>query len=320
MKLIKYKERNDAVESFIKDNGTIFHQYEFLKCIGTDYVCFAVVSDTNNEIIAVLPLVKTVKNRLKSYHIPPFAYQFGPVFNNDEAFYKNERIISLLMNELKNVGQLDFKMLIPDGDILAYKTNNFVIEANQTHTFDSNQEFGIDLLSKDKKRDVKKLIKLIDSRELSLIEDVSKAKPYILSLWKETSKRSKFDSHINILDKILKTNVPSYSNVILDNKGNAIAAAYCPYDKSTMYHLVGASIRSDDKRFSRANLLSLYYAILNANKLGLNFDFEGSNIPGVANFYRMMGGIPKINFRVQRTKSIFYNILKSANRIKQLYL
>lgn len=310
----EYNTVNIKVENFIQQYGTVFHQFNFLTAVGDNYVCYVIKDILTENIKGVLPLVKTVKFGLKSYHIPPYAYQFGPVVCANSIKQK-EHFLSILLKKVKNNSQIDFKSKIENGDIIPFKHVNYSIEALQTHIFSSGKLFDLSVISSDKRRDIKKLLKLHDQGEIRIIENDETALDHVLFLWDKTAKRAKFNPHSKRLKNIINSKIKYYCNSIVDSKGNPLAATYCPYDKNTMFHLIGASGMVEDKLLARANILSLYNAILFANKNKLDFDFEGSNISGVANFYRSMGGDPVIIHRIQKTRSLFYNLLKGLKNI-----
>ncbi len=308
---------DNKIELFISEKGTLFQQYSFLNAVGEDYICYVVIEEISKKIVGVLPLVKTSKFGLKSYHIPPFTYQFGPVFSNLKIKEKNI-IIGMLLNEIRKNNQIDFKIHIDDNNVLPYKIANYSIEANQAHIFYHTEKYDVNNLDKDKRRDLRKLQLLAEKEEIKIIENSSLAIDHILDLWNKTSKRSKFNPHVDLLKKIIDSRTNYYTNIILDKNNNPLAGTFCPYDKKTMYHLVGASIRVEDKLLSRANIYSLYSAVKNANSSGLNFNFEGSNIEGISSFYRSMGAESIIVNRIQNTKSIYYRSLKGLKKIRTL--
>lgn len=307
---------NEKIEAFLRECGTVFHSHAFLSSVGEDYKCVAAISNSTGCVVGCLPLVKSKKFGLKSYHIPPFAYQFGPVI--DENFKtKSSKILTSMLNSLRKEKHLDFKIIIEDGNILPFKEMNFTCTSGQTHVFLGNSEYGLNVLSKDKARDVKKLLHLNEEGYLKVTENDQSNLHFILKMWKKTSDRAKFNAHMDTLEQIFSSKVAHYSNTIFDYNGVPLAGAYCPYDSKKMYHLIGASTKSTESVLNRSNILSLFLAITYANRRKLDFDFEGSNVPGVAKFYRMMGGKPKIIYRVQKTKSAYYHFLRGFKTYKQ---
>lgn len=73
-----------------------------------------------------------------------------------------------------------------------------------------------------------------------------------------------------------------------DSDGNIHSCAYFVYDDQVCYYLMGAS----DNRFrsSGAQSLILWEGIQFAAKHSRSFDFEGSMVEGIENFFRQFGG------------------------------
>lgn len=74
-----------------------------------------------------------------------------------------------------------------------------------------------------------------------------------------------------------------------DQEGNVHSCAYLVYDEQVCYYLLGAS----DSRFrgSGAQSLVLWEAIQFASRHSRIFDFEGSMVEGIENFFRQFGGV-----------------------------
>jgi hypothetical protein len=313
MNIVINKLKCHKTELFFKEYGSVFHSYEYLIHVGDDYICFTIEED--EIVLAALPLIKTMKNRLKSYHIPPHIHLFGPVINSNYQD-KSYDLIKILLQSLPNADHYDFK-IYNNGDVLPFIHNGFTTFSVQTHFLPLKKTLDVlDLVKKDKKRDIINLEKLLNKGEIKIIENDIQLHSHFLVLWKKTSERAKFDSNLNTLNKLLNSNVPFYSNLIFDKEGRPIAGTYCPKDNKNMYHILSMGIRSEQKLLSRANILSIYYALKYASENHLNFDFEGSSLPGVAQFYRMMGGEPMTMVRAQRSASIYYQLLRFGKTLK----
>ncbi len=305
------RNKTSRIETFLEKYGTIFHKFDYLKSVGEDYYCVWASTD-KDSVIGALPIVITKKIGLKAYFIPPYTYQFGPVISEDYEKNKGEIIGSLLKNLPRSLF-FDFEFFLGDQDLLPFNENGFAVIVNQTHRFTSDHIYNTSYLSKNKKRDVNKFCLLRDAGDILVSENDPSNNEKILELWIKTAERAKFNPHARILKNIMDSDIPYYSNIILNKGGAVLAGTLCPYDKYTMYHLISASQRSHDSLLNRTNLFSLYLATNYANSKGLNFDFEGSNIPGVARFYRMMGGEPRLVYRAQKTPTIFHRILRFTN-------
>lgn len=308
--LKKYIEYNDKVEDFISKSGTIFNSYEFLISVGSNYSCYCVFH--NDIIIGSLPIVKSSKYKVNSLNLPPLTYLYGPVVLDKYNFARRE-ILELLLDEIQNEYRIDFKCFVKDGDIDIYKKYGFETIEMISHVFQNNKLYGYDSLSKSKKRDVKKLNKLLEIGDIKLTENKDSLDE-VLKLWKRTSEYSNFKSNIESLRKIINSGISIYVNMVVSSDGTVLSGAICPYDDFNMYHLVSASNRDVEGRLKEANTLSLYSAIKHANSLGLNFDFEGSNIEGVARFYKSMGGENIKVYNFVKINSIFYKTIELVKK------
>ena len=307
-----YKSKEVKIESFLQEHGSVFHSYDYLNAVGEDYIC--IVIEDNENVLAALPLVKSTKNRVRAYHIPPHTHIFGPVVNSN-YLDKTFDLIKTLLQSLPKAAHYDFKMY-NSGDVLPYLEYGLSVTSVQSHIYKSNFEYSVQRISKNKKQDINKLKKLIDSNQITIIENDKSQNKYLLNLYIETSKRAGFSPKLDKLISLMDSDINFYSNVIKDVNGNAIAGTFCPKDQNNLYHILSLGLRLEDKLLSRANYLSLFYAVSFANQNNLNFDFEGSSLPGVAQFYRMMGGEPMTMIRVQKSPSILYQFLRFANTVK----
>jgi len=303
------------VEDNIFQDLSVFQSHYWLGAIGTkpiSYVCY----NTNEDIVGYLPLLKWKKNGLSAYHIPPYTQYYGPTILETELT-KCSQVLQCLMTPLNQETHLDFKLPLDNHDLIPYLNNGFSIETSQTHIFSATDNYNLNSLTKDKKRDVSRLAKEVEMNRLIIRDNDPANLIEIVKLWEVTAERAAFNSRSKHLQNLCSSFNGFYNNLILDADGIPLAGTFCPNDLHTAYHLIGASKRSKNSLLNRANVLSLYMAVLHANRKGLNFDFEGSNTAGIASFYRMMGGKPKIIYRMQRTRSLYYNILRSAKRIRR---
>jgi hypothetical protein len=316
-KLSIEKKKNLEIESFIEQYGSVFHSYDYIRLLGTDYRCVTVKSQSEN-ILAVLPLVKTRRHYLNAYHIPPYTYQFGPVL--DDSLDVNEgKIVKLLLQNLPKSGHFDFKTFLPNQDVLVFKELGWSVSVLQTHIVAEKQSYGIEQLNDSKKRELNKLQSAERAGRIKLIENKLSNLNVIQELWKETALRAGFDPKSGITQRILNSGLPNYNNIIVDDRGTPLCGSFCLKDEFTVYHLISANRRVEDKLLSKANVLALYKSIKFANDRGLTFDTEGSSIPGVAQFYRFMGAQPKFIFRVQKSPSLYYQFIRWLAQLRREY-
>lgn len=101
-----------------------------------------------------------------------------------------------------------------------------------------------------------------------------------------------------------------------DSDGNVHSCAYFVYDEQVCYYLLGAS----DSRFrgSGAQSLILWEGIQFAAQHSKVFDFEGSMVEGIENFFRQFGGRCTPYYTVSK-RTLAAELLQAAKpRVKRL--
>ena len=101
-----------------------------------------------------------------------------------------------------------------------------------------------------------------------------------------------------------------------DGEGNLHSGAFLLYDEKVCYYLLGGS--DSAFRSSGAQSLVLWESIRFASTVSKTFDFEGSNVEGIENFFRQFGGSRVINYSVIR-QSLLADCMELAKpRVKRL--
>lgn len=102
----------------------------------------------------------------------------------------------------------------------------------------------------------------------------------------------------------------------IDDAGNVHSGAFLLYDEKVCYYLIGGS--DPAFRSSGAQSLVIWTAIQFAAEHSAAFDFEGSSIEGIENFFRQFGGERVVNYTVIK-QSLFADCAEMAKpRIKKL--
>ena len=101
-----------------------------------------------------------------------------------------------------------------------------------------------------------------------------------------------------------------------DEEGIPHSAGFFLFDDRTCYYLLGGQ-NPEFKSDGSQNLL-LDAAISFAGTVSQNFDFEGSMVEGIENFFRQFGGNQIVNYHVSKQRIIpdLYEVLKP--RIKRI--
>ena len=90
--------------------------------------------------------------------------------------------------------------------------------------------------------------------------------------------------------------------VLYDADQRPLSATLMVWDNRSCFYLAGG-IRVDIRKASFSNVMLVEAMIRDAHTMGLDFDFEGSSLPGVECFFRSFGGLLCPTYRVIRCRS-----------------
>lgn len=101
-----------------------------------------------------------------------------------------------------------------------------------------------------------------------------------------------------------------------DSEQNVHSCAYFVYDEDACYYLLGAS--NSRFRSSGAQSLVLWEGIQFAAEHSRVFDFEGSMVEGIENFFRQFGGVCTPYYTISRRNFLGEILLATKPRVKRL--
>jgi len=295
--------------------GTVFHTTGWLTLIDPAIEIIAVLADDN--IIAGAALVKTTKHKISGYHIPPYTQYFSPLYMHDKGSLTEEHeCIKAILEKIKDANHIDFKLPKGHQSILPYHWKGFESAVSITHIIEADLPAYLANLNKNKLRELKKLQSMQASGEIIVEHDIKE--PELVHLLQQTSERKGFDARSAFAAKLVMKAADTFARkiVIRSKEHGLLAFGFFPYDNKAVYNLINASVRVKDPVLKTINLLLLYQAIEFALNSGRTFDFEGSMLPGVESFCRLMGGKQVPVYRVQKSPSLRYSLLKAARQIK----
>jgi len=168
--------------------------------------------------------------------------------------------------------------------------NRFVYEERINFILDLNSSY--ETIKKNYNRDATRNIKKQSNPEFQFREyiDIEKVLLIYLEMLKTTDANLKSKEVIQLKNLIifLAHNKHAYQLNLLHNK-SIVAFAFCAIDHKRMYYILGAADENKvDKAIMHLVLDELFKRKAESN---LIFDFEGSNLPGVAAFFRKFGAI-----------------------------
>ncbi|MBY0427560.1 MAG: hypothetical protein K2Q22_18130 [Cytophagales bacterium] len=137
-----------------------------------------------------------------------------------------------------------------------------------------------------------------------------------------------FNSFLNLLDKTANRNdiKKNYPRVVLfelenqckirgyriilnvfDKEKNHHSSLYLVWDNDSVWYIMSGT--SSEYLNSNSLALSIWEGIQFANKRQLNFDFEGSMIEGIEQFFRSFGAVQKPYFYIVKSNGIFIRLI-----------
>ncbi len=290
--------------------GSIFHQTKWLERIGNVEV---LISEKDSEIQSGIAFVKTRKRGVKGLHIPPFTHYFGPLINSTNHQYQVKFLKDLM--QATGGGHFDFKFPNQDYGILSYSQLGFHNSILITHILKGKLEEFLVKMNKNKKRELNKLLDMVNSNELVLLDEYDVNE--VINLMRETGNRGNFRISVPIFQRVFLERQQSYikSIYVHSKKFGLISAGIYAYDDKMVYNLINASKRLNHNTYKTINLLTVFKGIEFALGSNRQFDFEGSMIPGVSHFYKLMGGTSQPVYRVQKSPSLLFGLLRAGHQI-----
>jgi hypothetical protein len=301
---------------FKSKTKTVFHSSSWLYIFSNELVYFIHTSEEGN-ILAYFIGALSYKYGVKGMHIPAFTHCYCPVFDDSLRDSEKQELYSSLCAMLDEYNVVDFKFQRGQFDPLPFHCAGYQNQVLVTYLLEGSYETFWSTLNKNRVREIKKIKALVENGTLKV--DTTISKNDFLKLYAETAQRGNFEykkqdmiSLYNHLSSISHKLMVIYA---ADNK--ALAFGYFPYDDTAVYNVINASVRFEDPILKTANLYIINEMIRYALETGRAFDFEGSLIPGVASFYRMLGGKQVILYRSTKSRSITHSLLRALHQMKK---
>lgn len=294
--------------------NSLFEQPWWLDIVAPGHWSEVIVRDDKENVIGRMAFVF---NGHKLY-IPQLTQNIGiwisPEFEND--YGKKKKIINDIFAQLKKYKKADIA-LNPENDyVLPFRWMGFTITPSFTYRLENIE--NLDELYNSFNKLAKKNIK--SAKNKVIISNEVKV-DHLLTMLDKTfavqKRKNPMDKDLikRIIDYCESKGHGYYSEAV-DKDGNIHSCAYFVYDETTCYYLLGAT---DSKfRSSGAQSLIIWDGIQFASTHSKVFDFEGSMVEGIENFFRQFGG-KCVPYYVVRKGSFLDDIKESLKpRIKKL--
>jgi GNAT acetyltransferase-like protein len=305
--------------------GTIFHKTYWLNLWGLPFKLFGCYS--KNELVAGIPVVYHRKHCMNIVTSPPLTPYLGIIYKDSSSMNYVKRI-----SFEKKITRFLVNSIIKEADVISMcfpPYNQFDLHPFMWSGFSTGVKYTY-LLDVN---DLDRVFKGMDSRRRS---EIRKAKRDGLKVLNNASLDDFFRLNQMTLDRqnvqlpISKKNLTTIHHtlqnervsqiiVVKDQEGRLCGGAYIVWDNKRAYYLMGGF--NPEVRSSGGTALALWEAIQYTSKvLKLpEFDFEGSNIPGIERSFRQYGGILTPYFTVYRSTTFAKLIILTSSLIKSTF-
>ena len=258
---------------------------------------------------------------------PPCTAGNGPVFNpcQEEGRYKEnthaKQMALLAIHSLPKLGFYDLRLRPVDTDVMPYLWNGFDTQVGYTYVIPASQKDDwMEGASKTTRKELRRAIREVAEQGYQIEENPAAAD--MLPLIQDTINAKDFR-----IDRLaerfadwwqaIRDHQVGCGYLLRDKVGTPMAADILIWDRRTAYSILGG-IRTDMRKDSRVVTILLERMIREAHGRGLDFDFEGSSLPGVERFMRSFGGELRPMIRVVKIRSpITYALWHTHRFFKQ---
>jgi len=311
LKKDEYKLWNEFVDNSIQ--GSIFSKSWYLDALQVEYK-IAVIEDKNIIKAGII----LAKNEIKTYANPMLDKYLGIIFRKEEGnrqkiVAKEYKYMDILTKELKKIKSFDyyfhpqFQNWIPlSWHGLTQQTRYTYIISNREHTLDeiyNNFHLNIKRNIKNAKKEsviIKNNIPFEDLWDLV-------NKTFLRQGSKAPFNREKLENYT----KTIKNNFTSYG--AYNSNDQCIAVCGLVHNEKSSYLLLNGIDVNNEIRGANAYLI--HWTIIDLHDKCELYDFEGSMLFGVEEFYRRFGGELTPYYRVWNDN--FFNYAKS--KAKKIY-
>ena len=275
------------------DSGTIFNSVAWLELYGEQLEHYGIF-DNDHKLIAAFYLFKTKLWGFTYYKNPPYTPHIGLCYKNKSSNKANacsaeKNLITELADFIESLKGGLYTLAFPATtiDMQAFIWKKYKTIPNYTYHLDlslSTDELLRNMAS-DKRNSLKKAEK--DGIQTILSNDYKEVERLVLKTFSRKQKRIDELFVKKILNNFA---TPQNSFAFISSlKGVPISAAFCIFDNTTCYYLLGGY--DNENKHQGAGVSSIWHAISHAKMMGLDtFDFEGSMLPEVEKFFRGFGG------------------------------
>lgn len=286
----------DRWDGFVSDSptGTLFHKSHWIRTVYGDFEVCTVKK--GEELLAGLPLAPTSELGIRVLGHPSLTPYFGVVFKDMSQRKRVSEITEQkktgehIAAELKDSFDRVHLYTTPrEVNLLPFKWAAYSFTLRYTYLLDVTDVDRVwDEMAGDHRSDIRRADR--DGVTVTRTDDIETALDLVEKTYERQDRRFGARDTAREIHAVLSDRDEAAAFVARDDTDVPVAAIYLLWDGKRAYYLLGGY---DDERGQRgATAMVLWRAIQYTDEdLGLpEFDFEGSDIPGIERFFRQFGG------------------------------
>jgi hypothetical protein len=247
-----------------------------------------VLIESEGLYVGAIPFAVKQKLGLSYIYQPFLVQQLG--YYGDNVFLKDAWHF-FYNHVLKYKLHADYTLKAADKNLAVslLKPNSFEERINQTIDLSRNYASIYEHYRRDRKRDLKKLegSYLMAEHDPKMAYQALKETGYLQEKFLSVEYK---ESLKHLLERYVSTETQNFFYLIKTaNDDQKLACGFFPLHQDTVYNFIIARYKSDLERFVYAALLDRI--IRKYAETLKTFDLEGSNIPGVQDFFSSMGAV-----------------------------
>ncbi len=298
--------------------GSLFHKWSWMKPLDPE---IHVVRDSTGICAGLLSCPRR-RFGVHGRHLPPYTPLQGPLVRTSQkkqyssARAERRKWLDMLLDGLKSSGHEDYMILTEHTDYAAYHQKGYYSSIWMSHEITVPVEDWQNNLPSNMRSKYNKLMQMVGSGELQV--QLTGCGSDILDLAESTSKSKNYDMRRNTLETLMRPELENHcwTGVAITRNGETLGGSILFHDTKHSWNMVNGVRRDLADLFRWTNVLVIGQCIAFSQETGRTFDFEGSLLPGVEDFYRMMGGEPKLIVRLQRSHNPFFRLLRAGQLLR----
>lgn len=295
--------------------GSIFSESWYLDALKVDYKILCVIDKADNILAGII----LAKNQINTYSNPMLDKYLGVIIKGENALShktisKQYKVVELLSKELIKYKSFDYYFHPQYKNWIPFYWNGFAQQTRYTYRINLSLEIKEiqgkfhGNLKNDIRNAIKSNIHIYKNTEFDVFFNIIN-KTFLRQGSNAPFNRVKLKSFIKELT--LKRRFVSFK--ALNQDGDTIAVCGLINEEKSSYLILNGI--DNDKLIRGANALMILEAIKYFQGKSNYFDFEGSMLPGVEQFYRRFGGELVPYYRIWNDN--LFNYMKTL--IKKTY-